>query len=133
MKLSVAVSLLASASTAMAFQTTSSAFSTSRRITHRHVLAIDPTTGFVPVPPPPQDEKPKVELDMTGIALSVRRIWTMFVVLKDTMLLVRCLAMFSRSRANSFFASKMTTTTTTKHVTFFAIVGTQRSSLKVAK
>lgn len=76
MKLSVAVTLLASASTAIAFQAPSSAFSTSsRRSSRLHVLAIDPTTGALPVPlKPPQQEEPKVEFDMSGIAFSVRYI-----------------------------------------------------------
>jgi len=71
MKLSVAVSLLVSTtSTVGAFQGPSSAFSTARRLTHRHVLAIDPTTGTVPVTPSVQEEEAKAEFDMTGIAFS---------------------------------------------------------------
>jgi len=74
MKLSVAVSLLASVSTAAAFQAPSSAFLTGRRTaTSLHAVAIDPTTATAP---PPQRNKELVqeeeEFDMRGIALSVR-------------------------------------------------------------
>ena len=73
MKLSAAVSLLVSTSTVVAFQAPSSAFSTSRRLTRRYVLAIDPTTGAVPVTPSVQEEEQsQPEFDMTGIAFSVR-------------------------------------------------------------
>lgn len=71
MKLSFAVSLLASTSTVVAFQVPSSSFSTSRQLNRRHVLAIDPTTGTVPVTPSVQEDEPKPQFDMTGIAFSV--------------------------------------------------------------
>jgi hypothetical protein len=67
MKLSVALSLfLASASAVAAFQAPST---TSRRIGSLNAVAIDPTT--LPVAPR-QDKKERVEIDMTGVALSVR-------------------------------------------------------------
>ena len=74
MKLSVAVALLVSTtSTVVAFQAPSSAFSTSRQLNRRNVLAIDPTTGAVPVTPSVQEEEQsRPEFDMTGIAFSVR-------------------------------------------------------------
>ena len=78
MKLSIAVSLLVSASTAAAFQApTKSAFSTTgRRVGRLNAVAIDPPT--VPMVPTIKQEdssrtRQKVEIDMTGIALSVRR------------------------------------------------------------
>jgi len=84
MKFSLAVSLLVASATTtavVAFQTPmSSTFlsgPSTRSMSRLHVLAIDPTTGNVPVPQSPQDnnnnddqQQTKKEFDMTGIALS---------------------------------------------------------------
>lgn len=73
MKLSVAVTLLASASSAAAFQAPSCSSTTSRRIgSGLNAVAIEPPT--VPFQTLKQNKTPKerVEIDMTGIALSVR-------------------------------------------------------------
>lgn len=71
MKLSVAVTLLASASSAAAFQAPSCSSTTSRRIgSGLNAVAIEPPT--VPFQTLKQNKTPKerVEIDMTGIALS---------------------------------------------------------------
>jgi hypothetical protein len=73
MKFSVAAALLVSTTSVVAFQPTSFARNAATiRPSGLRAIAIDPTTGNFPTPPPVNETPEKKEpLDLSGIALSV--------------------------------------------------------------
>jgi hypothetical protein len=73
MKFSVAVALLVSSSSVGAFQQSTTRSPLSFGNTRLQAVAIDPLTNGIPQPPSNGQKEPskRVEIDMTGIALSV--------------------------------------------------------------